>query len=309
MTDREIIVPKDEAEWLSLRTKDITSTEIAALFGISPYMSKFELWHRKKSGDVLTLEPNERMKWGTRLQDAIAYGIAADSGWVATPMKEYIRLPALRIGSSFDFSVDMDPHPHGPVSLLEVKNVDSLAYKEGWLINDDAIEAPPHIELQAQHQLLVSGYEHSIIGALVGGNRVTLIRREPDLKIHDAIRAKVAEFWYSIDHNIEPKPDFSRDADFMISLQQYAEPGKVMDATGDKKLSSLAKEYKEWGAKESGAKKQKDACKAQILELIGDNEMVIADWGTISAGLIGETLVEAYTRKAYRGFKINLKDK
>lgn len=305
---RQTIVPASDQDWLKLRTQDITSTDIAALFGISPYMTAFELWHRKRNADVVTLEPNDRMVWGTRLESAIAFGIAADNGWAATPMKEYLRLPDQRIGSSFDFRVDLAPHPSGPMAILEVKNVDSLAYKEGWLIDGDSIEAPAHIELQLQHQLLVSGFDEGIIGALIGGNRVTLIRRKADLVIQESILRRVAEFWYTVDNNIEPKPDFSKDANFIISLAQYAEPGKVMDATGDIKISSLVKEYKEWGEKEAGAQKQKVSCKAQLLELIGDNEKVVADWGSISARLIGEKIVEAYPRKAYRDFRVHVKE-
>ena len=61
---RESIIPASEEEWLKLRTLDVTSTESPALFGLSPYMTKFELWHRKKSGEVYTIKDNERMFWG-----------------------------------------------------------------------------------------------------------------------------------------------------------------------------------------------------------------------------------------------------
>lgn len=303
MSEREIILPESDEAWLKLRTKDITSTEIAALFGISPYMTSYELWHRKKNAEVVELEPNARMVWGNRLQDAIAKGICADNKWSFRQKTEYMRLPTLRMGSSFDYELGGLEVP----GILEIKNVDSLAYKEGWLINGDSIEAPPHIELQVQHQLLVSGYGVVYIGALVGGNRVTLIRREPDVKIHDQIRAKAAEFWYSIDNNIEPKPDFTKDADFITALQKYAEPGKVMDATGDRRIASLVKEYKHWGEKQSDADKQKKGVKAELLTLIGNAEKVIADWGTISAGTTPPTLVEAYQRESFRNFRVNLK--
>src|SRR3990172_11795006 len=119
----ETIKPKNEAEWLSLRMKDITSTEISALFGISPYSTEFELWHRKKNKLYVDFEETERMTWGLRLQNAIAKGIAEDQGWKVRRMNEYIRIPELRIGASFDFSIegkDIEP------GILEIKNVDSL---------------------------------------------------------------------------------------------------------------------------------------------------------------------------------------
>ena len=60
----EVIITRDEQHWLELRTKDLTSTDIAALFGLSPYKTAFELFHEKRDGQVVKLKPNERMKWG-----------------------------------------------------------------------------------------------------------------------------------------------------------------------------------------------------------------------------------------------------
>lgn len=302
--NREIIKPSDEAHWLALRTQDITSTDIAALFGISPYLTKFELFHRKKNADLIALEPTERMKWGVRLQDAIAAGICQDQGWEMWRRKdEYVRIPELAIGASFDFEVGTN----GDMPLLEIKNVDALAFKEGWLLEGDNVEAPPHIELQLQHQMLVAERPVAYIGALVGGNRVTLIKREADGEIQRTIQTRVAQFWESIKANHEPSPNFKEDAKFIAHLNSYAEPGKVMNAAGDDKLAGLVRDYKEWGAKESSAKAEKEGIKAQILTLIEDHEKVIGDSYTISAGVKPPTLIEAYERKGYRDFRIFVK--
>lgn len=299
--NRETILPKDEQEWLALRTKDITSTDVAALFGISPWLTEFELWHRKKDGAVPEFSVNPRMLWGQRLERAISDGIAADYNLAIRPMKEYIRIPAWRMGSSFDNAIGSD-------GIFEVKNVDGLAYKDGWLVDgNSSVEAPPHIELQGQYQLLVSGRKTIYIGALIGGNRVTLIKREADLQIHEAIKTKVAKFWESIDANQPPEPNFKEDAKFIAKLNGYAEPGKVLDALGDSRLMALVGDYKEWGNKVTSAQAEKDGIKAQILTLIEDAEKVIGDGFTISAGVKPPTLVEAYERKGFRDFRIYIK--
>ena len=127
------ITPKDEADWLAMRKQDVTSTESAALFGMSPYLTHFDLWHRKHSGNVPEFKTNERMKWGNRLESAIAHGIAEEQGWKVSPMKEYMRLPTSRIGSSFDFVITSLGEP----VHLEIKNVDYLAFRDGWIEHDD----------------------------------------------------------------------------------------------------------------------------------------------------------------------------
>lgn len=298
----EIIHPSDEAHWLSLRKQDVTSTEVAALFGISPYITAFELWHRKHDNLDVEFDVNERMKWGTRLQDSIAQGIADDNAWKIRRMTEYIRDPELRAGASFDFEFHSLGDDEG---ILEIKNVDSLAFKDGWLVDGDDVQAPPHIELQVQQQLMLSGRSAAYIGALIGGNRVVLIKREPDREVIQAIRKKIGEFWTSVCEHREPTPDFGRDSDFIARLYAFAEPGSVFNA--DDRVSKLAFAYKQAAQAVKEATEKKDAAKAEILTLVGSAEKVIGETFTISAGLTGPTRIEAYDRKGFRNFKISWK--
>lgn len=286
----------DKQEWLKKRLDDITSTEVSALFGLSPYATEFELWHRKKSREVVELASNERMTWGSRLESAIAGGIASDQGWDVVPLKEYLRLPELRMGSSFDFKIVPD-------GILEIKNVDSLAFASSWLNDGDTTEAPPHIELQVQHQLAVSGLSYAYIGALVGGNTVHLIKRTPNEKVIARIKSRVSQFWESIESNTPPEPDFKKDASFIASLYKHAEPGSIYDATSDSEIISLVDEYQRAGEIEREAKERKDAAKAQILMRVSDAEKVTGDTFTISLGIVGPARIE-YDREAYRNFRI-----
>ncbi|MCR4286933.1 MAG: YqaJ viral recombinase family protein, partial [Deltaproteobacteria bacterium] len=91
-----------EAEWLALRLDDVTSTESAALFGLSPYLTEFELFHYKSTHTSGNFEESERMKWGKRFEKPIAEGIAEDLGIQVEPFKVYMRHATQRgMGSSF----------------------------------------------------------------------------------------------------------------------------------------------------------------------------------------------------------------
>ena len=304
----ETIKTKSEKEWLALRTKDITSTEIAALFGLSPYTTAFELWHRKKDNIAVDYEENERMIWGIRLQDTIAAGVAQDQKWKVRRMDEYMRIPDLRIGASFDYSIEETGVGQNvgtdTLGLLEIKNVDSLIYKQGWTVEDGNVEAPPHIELQVQHQLLITQRRYAYIAAFIGGNKVVLLKREPDDDIHNAIILKVGAFWASIEAGNAPAPDFRQDAEFISKLYGYAEPGKVMDLTDNTEFAALAARHRELGSAIKQCEEERDALKAQMLMIIGDAEKCTADGFTVSAGLVGPAHVE-YDRAGYRSFKIN----
>lgn len=312
----QIIKPENTREWLKLRTNDITSTDVAALFGLSPYMTKFELWHRKKRGDIIEIAENKRMKWGTAMQDAIAAQIAKDQGWNIRRMDEYIRDEELRAGSSFDFSIEKcNGAVIGEVTLperiaiengpgiLEIKNVDFVIFRDNWLVDDNGfIQAPPHIELQVQHQLMVSWREYAYIGALVAGNDDKLIHRKRDEVVIAAIRQAVKDFWASIEANEPPPPDFVSDAAFISKLYGYAEPNKVLDVSGDEKFLTMMEQYRDIGNEIKEKQEQRDAIKAELLTVVGDAEKVTGDNFTISAGVVSEAQI-SYTRSAYRMFK------
>lgn len=310
----EILPFTDEQTWLAARQRDVTSTESAALFGMSPYVTHFELWHRKRSGTAPEFKTNERMRWGTRLEAAIAHGIAEEQGWEIRPMKEYMRDPDARLGSSFDFVITNLGEP----VHLEIKNVDYLAFRDGWIEHEDgSIEAPEHIEIQVQHQMAVSGFKRAFIGAFIGGNRGVVIERERDEDVIRAIRAKVAEFWRTVDAGEEPDPVMPEDAEAVIRMHQYAEPGKILDASGDEEIARLVTEYKAACVARDRADEDAKVLKAELLERIGDAEKVLLPGFTISASMIADTPPTLITaemvgtsyggRKGYRNLRVTQK--
>lgn len=302
---RERITPKDEAHWLELRKQDLTSTAVAALFNASPYTTRFQLWHEYKNGIAPEFMDNERTFWGRHLEEAIAKTAAKQESLTVEPFKDYIRIPERRIGSSFDFVIKENEQD---AAIMEIKNVDSLAFKNGWTSADDdeQIEAPLHIEIQIQHQMLVVGLNRVELRALVGGNKLVKITRFANKDFQELILQKCEEFWKSIDDNIEPQANFEEDAAFVAKLYSFAQPGTVADVSGDEKVFDLVAAYKEGGELEKRGKAMKDAAKAEILTLIGEYEKAVSPFFSISAGMIGPTTV-SYEREGYRDFRIHMK--
>lgn len=294
------VVPQSKEEWLSLRQENINSTEVSALFGCSPYQTLYELWHIKKGNLKDSFVDNERVKWGTRLQDSIAMGIAEDNAWSIRRMDEYIYDKELRAGSSFDFSVQ------GNTALLEIKNVDSLAFKEGWLETDSGVESPLHIELQVQHQMMMSGYETCYIGALVGGNRAVIIERKKDPLVIAEIKKKIKQFWISIYMNDEPKPDFEKDKDAIRELYKAAKKGKAVEGT--MQVKELAETYYNLTEQIAALNKKRDAIKMQMLTMMGDAEKIIGEGYQVSAGVVQRAGYEVKP-VVYRDFRIRFMEK
>jgi putative phage-type endonuclease len=293
------ITPSSKEDWLKARALDVTSTEVSALFGVNPYMTKFELWHRKNTGDLGSIAINDRMKWGNRLEESIAKGIAEDKGWEIKKKSEYMSLQSERIGASFDFEVLK------PEAILEIKNVDYLKFKEGWVSNEDGTgEAPLHIELQVQQQMLVSGLPVVFIGALIGGNDVFTIEREADMEVIKEIRGEVKDFWQSIKEGKSPEPDFRKDAEFIAKIYSSSIKEKVVESSPI--IDEIAREYKVVSDRIKELEEIKAGLKAKVLTAIGDAGKVIGNGYSISSGMIGESQV-SYTRKGYRDFRILFK--
>lgn len=292
LENKILILPESKEHWLKLRHKNVNSTEVSCLYGCNPYQSEFELYHHKRSADIPSIEESEPMKWGSRLQDAIAYGVAADQGWKnPRPMKEYMYLSGVQLGSSFDFMVNDE-------EILEIKNVSERVYAKQW--TDD--EAPPHIELQVQTQMLVSGARKTYICALVGGNSVKIIERKFMPSVGESILKKVAHFWSRTD---EPKVDFERDSEFIKTLYQDSVEGKII--SGDETMLMLAQRYNALISQISLAEQQKKAVQAQLLMLAGDAEKVKHEKFTLSLGQVKESFIEAHTRPARRNFRLTMR--
>lgn len=314
------IMTANRMEWLNLKAQDISSTEVSALFGMSPYLTKFELYHIKKEAQIVEIEDNDRMKWGRRLEDVIAQGWAEDNGLQIRKKDEYMRHgQCRRMGASFDYEIvgastkynnqyieTFREHGHG---LLEIKKVDYLIYRDQW----DKEEAPAHIEFQVQQQMEVSDLNWTVICPLVAGNELKDFLRLRDREMGNGLVDAVHAFWGLTE---APQADYSKDAEFIIKL--YSKAGQdVYMPSGDSLtlLEQMCAQYKEASIAEANASDLKQVIKAQIVEMAGNDvgSAITPNWkinlgevkgspGTvITAEMVG-TITGA--RKGYRQCRI-----
>ncbi len=317
------IEPATRDDWLKLKAQDVSSTEVSALFNMSPYLTKFELYHIKKEGQIVEIEDNDRMKWGRRLEDVIAAGFAEDNGLILRKKTEYMRHgQCRRMGASFDYEIVgyIDGHPkqnalyaetfrkHGN-GLLEIKKVDYLIYRDQW----DKEEAPAHIEFQVQQQMEVSDLNWTVICPLVAGNELKDFIRLRDREMGKGLVNAIDAFFALTE---APKADYAKDAEFIIKL--YSKAGQdVYMPTGESLtlLEQMCAQYKEAATAEANAADLKQILKAQIVEMAGNDvgSAVTHNWkinlgevkgsvGTvITAEMVG-TITGA--RKGYRQCRI-----
>jgi predicted phage-related endonuclease len=271
----DIIPITSREQWHAERAKDVTSTQVAALFDASPYLTHLELWHQKANGYFEEFVADERVRWGDRLEAAIAAGVAEELNLRGMrKWNSYHRQRSLRLGASYDFEAT-DAATNSV--LVEVKNVDSFEFREKWNGEGDSLMAPPHIELQVQTQLMLHpGAAYSIIAVLVGGNTLHTLRRVRDDELAIEICNRVDRFWRSVEAHQPPPADYVRDADLLLSHVYSRTDGREIDAD-----ASTAELITRWLDAKAAAEAVKPL-QAQIAERIGTASKVRMPSGLLS---------------------------
>lgn len=251
----------NEDHWHALRKLHIGGSDVAALLGVSPYKSKWQLWMEKAGKlEAEDLSQNMAIQAGTFLESGIANWAAHRWGMPVSKVTDYYTADDVEgMGASLDYvTSDMNP--------VEIK---WSARGHGWSYEGDKIlEAPEHYLVQVQHQIACLNANGIDVDS---GWLVALIDNEPRRMLvprHDVvisvIKENIAEFWSSIRYGDEPDPDFSLDGDAILKMFGSL---PMADVELDSDAAPLFAKYLEAVATEKLASAEKDRIKAELLHL------------------------------------------
>lgn len=254
---------------LEFRANHVGSGEVAALFDECPYLTAFELWHRKNGTidtpafDVIGedgVPDDERIYWGIRLEEAVLAAAVERFGY-----SDVERHPVLSNGNGL--GAHPDALAYCPIrksrGYLEVKTVDWLT-RRGW-----GDEPPMHYLLQSQTGMGLADVAWGDVLILVGGNKLERFQYDFRPKVFAEIERRVEAFWLSISSGKPPSPDYTRDGDTLATVYRDISFEKV-DLSGDNLAAHAAAEYLAASAEERAATKRKDAAKAELIHKIGE---------------------------------------
>lgn len=294
----------------AFRASVIGASEVGALFGKSPWLTEFELWHRK-AGSIGTPEfaTDERQQAGVRMEAAIIDWACDKWGYVKLVTPE--RVQDGRLGGHPDQLAEC---PERGRVVLEIKTVDRLSFRE-W-----GDEPPLHYQLQALTYAGLLGCDWADLIVLIGGNQLERFQIAARPRLYAEIKARAEAFWASIAENRPPLPDFSRDCETIAALCCDLSQAEI-DLSGDNQLVAACAEYLEAQSAEKEAAARKSAALAEIMfKLSSAAEAGGAPAKRVIAALPGfrvtATLVEAVPdrparpgeiikgRRAYRRFSV-----
>jgi putative phage-type endonuclease len=244
----------------------IGASEIAAVAGLNPFASPWDVYLRK-TGQAPDIEETAPMEWGNRLEPAIRKAYAdhsqltvlvpttsifrSDVRWArATPDGVvFTAEPANDVATSIINPTIGEAVPaSGADRILQIKNVGAWVEKS-W---DDA--PPAYVQLQEQWELFVTGLARADVAVLIGGNdfRVYTIHRD-DKMITDLVSIADA-FWRRVEARTPPPIDES-DACKEHFERAFTKSTKV-EMVADEELEAAIAKWKELHAEEKRVERE-----------------------------------------------------
>lgn len=249
---------KDDSHWHELRARHVGASESAALFGLSPWATEWQLY-MIKAGKLPApdFSGNKSVMAGQHFEPAIASFASEKYGITLNKVHRYLEAndePGM--GASLDYELVGG----GSRIPVEIKWRD---FGDGWdFTGDEITQAPAHYLLQCQHQLGCHTADRAWIIAFINGDARRMVVPRND-QIIKAIKHRVGIFWMDVMNNVEPPVDFTLDAGAISDLAALAPLAEITPPHDRfKKLTSY---YFRGRALASRIDKACDAAKAELL--------------------------------------------
>ncbi|MFJ3949031.1 YqaJ viral recombinase family protein [Streptomyces libani] len=182
-------------EWHAARRSGIGGSEIAAVLGISPYESRFSLWHRKQ-GLISPVEETEEMYWGKVHEPAICARFAE-----LHPEHPLNVAPTYAVAAR-RWQIANPDRIWGP-DLLEAKTARTA---DGWG-TEGTDEIPVHYRAQCLQYLDVLQRRRCHLAVLIAGSEYREYVVEYDPAEAQILRDAGAEFMASLAAGARPDID------------------------------------------------------------------------------------------------------
>ena len=183
----------ERGEWLRFRKQGIGGSDAGILMGASPYKSRFSLWAEKTGKVDDEFSGNEATEWGHLLERTVAEQFARVTGNAVVAYPAMLAHPEHEeLQANVDFFIvepnghtpagvvtDIEPQSYfdqegnewakgvKPTAILEIKTTGIATRGNSREWDDDGV--PATYVYQGAHYALVTGVNHVVFAALVGG--------------------------------------------------------------------------------------------------------------------------------------------
>lgn len=255
---RTLDMPRDE--WLELRRRGIGGSDAAAILGLNPWKTPMDVWLEKTGEFTRNDEENEKMYWGTALEDVVAREFMTRTGLKVR------RRNAILQHRKYRFMIaNVDRLVIGHKAGLECKTAGQYS------ADDWAMGVPDYYIPQVQHYMAVTGYKAWYVAVLIGGQEFKYYKiARDDSFIRGLIQVETA-FWKLVEERTPPPIDGTRASTELIKkLYPEAEKGKEIELPFE--AFELIQQYEQASEEEKKIRLLKDEAANKLKDMLGNAE-------------------------------------
>lgn len=264
-----VVYPADlpREEWLKIRRGIITSTDVAAICGLSPYKSPMDVWC-EKTGVTDPVEENEAMEWGRRLEEPIAQAYAQKNGVVLRPV-------GLIVGDGW-IGCTADRLIEGVKRGLEVKTTGG--HMEHAWGEEGTDQIPEYHLVQCAICMALTELPEWDVATLIGGQKFRTYKIKRNMALEGSL-LKIARRFY--DEHLVPRipPDIDGSngaAEYLKATYPSDSRPELLDTNPE--LDKMATELRDVRAIIENHEGRKAELENMIKAVIGDNAGIKGKW-------------------------------
>lgn len=295
------------------RARFLGGSDIAAVLGLSPWLTPVALWAKKtqpqeERPETGKVRPKARgHRWESVVAEMLAESLA-DAGVVAEPVganRRYVDAAHDFMACEIDYELSLDGRRDEIVNC-ELKTVHPFKSREWGESQSD--ELPVHYTAQAMWGLGITGRQTCIVAALFGADELRTYTVERDDATIDWMREQAIAFWDLVQSGTPPQPVALRDLDILHPTDSDA-PALIADPELTRtllRMRAIDRELKartaEWEALEFEVKRAMGDCTHIV---VGSETKEAATWKQRPHTWLDQTalkeahpdIVKAFTRK------------
>lgn len=260
---------------LEARKLGIGGSDAAAVVGLSPYTTPFQLYLEKRGEAPPSEEYTLAMKFGALLEEPIVehYCDVTKRQVRRQPLTTHAVHPWML--ANIDRQILNDTRGPG---ILEVKTTNDFIGKAIQGLDD----VPDHYYLQLQHYLSVYDYEWGSLAILIGGSRFVWFDVSRNQAVIDELIRQESAFWAMVQAGTPPTVDGSERTGELLKRMYPKDAGKtiLLDAPP---LLQAAERLRIAKATIKDAEEEVTSCQNMLKSAIGDASIAeLPGWGSIS---------------------------
>lgn len=250
------------------RKKHLGSSDMAAVLGLSPHQSAYDVW-AVKTGRMPELESNDAMDMGNYLESSVLDHAETLYGNLIRNQYRSVKGEGVPIGANVDALIVQTGEP------VEAKTVGMFFPSSEHWGPELSDEVPDRVIVQATVHMLCTEQELCYVHALIAGRGFVpyVVRRDP--VVVDVVKDTAVNFWEK--HVLTDTPPDNSLPTVQTIKKMHREPASIVEID-----TALINRWNRLKEIQSKIEKKRKAAQIEMLAAIGDAEAGQCDIGMVT---------------------------